>query len=538
MARFLFALIGAAVFGGVVVGPVAASPVIVQGGQIGAIRVQLDSVPIAGLVTVLMRDIVRVPYSISPGVLGDVRPISVQLSLPRNDLAVSVVHYLRSIGLEVVLSSGTVLVSKPGEMDAKASPPPASSYTGSGDEVKPAGRRSEYVGPHRPARASGVQPAADVSGLPAADSGAGRVVDVDPDSTGAGQFGQAQPQAPAPPRDLMLVRPAHRSPAEISLLIRPLFPRIVIAERRGSAVVGESIVGPLETDVLAVSGSKEDLDRLETFVRAIDTPRPVVSVHGILVQVSTTTSTGSALTMLGSVLSSRLSFGLSSSVAPGDTFAKYTGGGGLSVAISALRADGRFKVIAEPSVLALSGSIATLNSGASVPTVAGVTLDKNGSPLQSIVYRDSGVTLAVQPEVRGGEIELDVHQERSSFAQTQTGVNNSPTLNHATAHNRFSLLSGETVALAALAENTTNSSRSGLFSRFMPVRNSATSDSQLVLLLQASVVDGAKVSKPIFQRFAAPEPDKKPAQDPEQHFSRRHPAPSPHVLPVDLVAQQ
>ena len=54
-------------------------------------------------------------------------------------------------------------------------------------------------------------------------------------------------------------------------------------------------------------------------------------------------------------------------------------------------------------------------------------LDKNGNPIQSVDYKQSGVS-DCNPEIREDIIELQLGQELSNFVVTKTGVNGSPTL--------------------------------------------------------------------------------------------------------------
>jgi len=87
-----------------------------------------------------------------------------------------------------------------------------------------------------------------------------------------------------------------------------------------------------------------------------------------------------------------------------------------------------------------------------------------------------------------GEIQLTVQQERSSFARTLTGVNDSPTLNQTTATAQLILTPGQTVAIAGLDEQSESDTRSGLFGGLLPSRTRSNRHSQLVLLVQADLV--------------------------------------------------
>lgn len=60
--------------------------------------------------------------------------------------------------------------------------------------------------------------------------------------------------------------------------------------------------------------------------------------------------------------------------------------------------------------------------------------------------------LTAKPEIREEVIELELSQELSSFVQTNTGVNNSPTLIKRSVNTRLTLVPGEVVILAGLQD--------------------------------------------------------------------------------------
>lgn len=421
-------------------------------GPSGPVRVQLDAMPVGGLVTLLMRDVMRVPYSISPDVLSDGRPVSVNLVLPRADLPVAIVRYLRGLGLAVELKGGTVFVSK------------------------------------RPIEVAGVSPGAFSSPVEPVQS---------PLASPAPLV--ARPQE----MDILLVRLAHRAPGEIAPMLEPLFPGLTIAFRDASAPKDNgTIATEFEPDQLALGGEPAVLERVKAFISAVDQPRPVVSVRGVVLQVASSSASSSALSVLASVLGNRVQLQANAAATPADTSLRIVAGG-LNAVLSAVKGDGRFKVVAEPSLTLTSGATGTLNSGSQVPTLGAVTYTENGAPIRSVVYRDSGVTLTVKPVVRLGEIALDVTQERSSFARTQTGQDETPTLNRASVSGRFAMVPGMTVAFAGLEERTESAQRSGLLGGLLSAKSRDKSQAQLLVLLQADVTPDTRDGKPTFQRFPA-----------------------------------
>ncbi|WP_321572735.1 hypothetical protein [Citrobacter koseri] len=70
-------------------------------------------------------------------------------------------------------------------------------------------------------------------------------------------------------------------------------------------------------------------------------------------------------------------------------------------------------------------------------------------PIQSIEYRSSGVILDVKPQIRTDNIDLVIKQQLSSFAKTDTGVNNSPTLIKREVNTEVSAADGDIILLVA-----------------------------------------------------------------------------------------
>jgi general secretion pathway protein D len=435
----------------------------------GPVRVQLDSMPTGALVTMLMRDVMGVPYVIAPDVLANTKPVSVNLVMPRNDLPVRVVQFLRSLGLVVKLRGGTVYVSGApiaeygGASSSQFVQAPPSPFQGSPAPMAPS-MPSMFAGPEVPLPSS--SPVTAV--------------------------------ADEPPGIVAIIEPAHRSPSELADVVRSVLPGLSIAVREVSAPQGDRIVDRLEPTVLVLSGTKRDISMASQLVRSIDKPRAAVAIKAVLFEIRTSKARGSALSLLASVLSGKVGLGINAGEAGGDQFVKIAAGG-VSAVLSAVRTDGRFQVVAEPSLAAVSGASASINSGSQVPTIGEVSYSENGTPIRSVVYRDSGVSLTVTPTVRRGEIELRVQQERSTFARTENGVNDSPTLNKSTARSLIAIAPGETVAIAGLDERSDTSSRDGFLGGALGSRKREEGTSQLVLLVQADIAPDGRKGEPSIQ---------------------------------------
>lgn len=470
------------------VGPVGGSSAArdrVERAPVGSLKVQLDAMPIGAVVTMLMRDVMGVPYVISSDVLDDDRAVSVDLTIPPGEVPQRVVEFLRAMALEVVVRSGTVYVSKGGRgVSAGASgaafapPVQIGAAVPSGSPLAPPASGGRSVG--SPAIAS-------------------------PRWGVAGASGVGEPQAGliADPLTIAVVTPAHRSVRELAEVIEGVLPELTMAARSGSEPRGGEIVDQLEPDRLVLSGSRAMLDRAIELVLLLDKPRPTVEIRAVVFEVRTNEARASALSLLAEI--GDLEIGSRVGAAPGEQFLRIATGG-LQAVLSATRGDGRFQIVAEPSLAALSGTVARINSGSQVPTVGAVSYGEDGVPIRSIIYRDSGVSLTVRPVVRGGEIELAVEQERSSFERTTTGVDESPTLNRASASAKVSIRPGETIAIAGLDERSESTTRSGFLGGLIGSRDRTKGEGQLLLLLQADLAQDQRAGVALVE-FIEPEVD-------------------------------
>jgi len=405
------------------------------------VRVQLDAMPTGALVVLLMRDVMGVPYVISPDVLADQRPTSVNLAMPRSELPQRVVQFLRGIGLSVTLNGGTVYVAKSG------------------------GATAIGIGGNLPSGSPLAQPQPAVP--PASMT-----------------YGAATPVEPAEPSVFAVITPSHRAVGDLAQVLEAVLPNLVVGARSGSAAVGGRVEDVLEPDSLVIAGARSDIDTAVQLVGSLDRPVPTVEIRAVVFNVRSSTAHASALSVLASL--GGLEIASSPAALPGEQFLRIATGG-LRAVLSATRGDGRFRVVAEPSLSALSGTVATLNSGSQVPTLGSVSYSEDGTPLRSVVYRDSGVSLTVRPVVRAGGIDINVQQERSTFVRTETGVDESPTLERSSASSTITLRPGETIAIAGLDERSTGSTRSGFFGGLLGARSEDTSEGQLLLLIQADI---------------------------------------------------
>jgi type II secretory pathway component GspD/PulD (secretin) len=198
---------------------------------------------------------------------------------------------------------------------------------------------------------------------------------------------------------------------------------------------------------------------------------------------------GSALELAVSALGGRFNFSMGSAQAA-DNFIGIKSST-VSLIMQALDSDSRFKVLSSPSVRVGSGQTASLTVGEDVPVLGAVTYPVvGGAPVQSVEYRSSGVLFNISPVVRDASITVQVDQQVSSFVNTTTGVNNSPTLTKRQLATNISLFDGDVVVIGGLRGDKESfaGSRAPFLSSLFGSKSREKSHSEILLFLQLKKV--------------------------------------------------
>jgi general secretion pathway protein D len=133
--------------------------------------------------------------------------------------------------------------------------------------------------------------------------------------------------------------------------------------------------------------------------------------------------------------------------------------------LDALRGVSDVKVLSTPSVVVLDNQVATLQVGDQVPvaTASATVLTGTGAPVvNTIDYRNTGVILRVVPRINSnGNVLLDVEQEISNVAAGSAG-SLTPTVSQRRVKSSIAVASGQTVLLAGLISERSDTSHTGL----------------------------------------------------------------------------
>lgn len=302
-----------------------------------------------------------------------------------------------------------------------------------------------------------------------------------------------------PSLDLFFYRPKHRDGGYLVEMLSPLFRgkftlQRVIASQEGSTFNKSNIAAPQGSalgniqqgvDQLLFSGSTKETEALQKLLAQVDVDPGQVVVSGVLYEVQLGSHNGSALGLAGSILGGKLNVNFGA-VSLADNFLSFKTGA-LSAIVQALDSDSRFKVLSTPQVRVKSGKTATFNVGEDVPVLGAVTYPQGtATPVQAVDYRSSGVIFTVSPIVRDGSIDVNIDQQVSSFAQTTTGVNNSPTLTKRQLTSVVSTHDGEVIVIGGLRQQKDSQAGTGLsfLPGFMKSHSEDATSSEILLFLK------------------------------------------------------
>lgn len=233
-------------------------------------------------------------------------------------------------------------------------------------------------------------------------------------------------------------------------------------------------------DYILFAGSPKETAKLQKLLAQVDVATGEVVIKVYMYEVGSTDSDASALGLVMSILGGKVQAGIAG-VTLGDYLRLKTSS--IDLVASALKSDGRFKVMTAPHQRVRSGKTARFVSGSQVSVLGAIVTNQNGSTQQSFDRIESGTILEISPVVRDDGVDVDLFQQVSSFVRTDTS--SQPTLNKRELRTSLSVQDGEVIVIAGLNDSKEDDSKSGLwFLPFALSKNKTSSNSQLVLVLE------------------------------------------------------
>lgn len=271
--------------------------------------------------------------------------------------------------------------------------------------------------------------------------------------------------------DFVVYAPKHKSVAQLRQALGGMFAGQFAGDERQ----------------IVFKGAKGETAKLKKILRHFDTKPAELVVRGKIYEVSKKNTDASSLSIIADVFKNA---GLA--VSSGSQLVNFLSfkDSHVNAYFSALDKDDRFKLISEPSLRIQANKTATLTVGADVPTLGSVTY-QDGQPVQSVVYRSSGLIFELTPEIYENSITLTVRQEMSNFGETANGVNGSPTLTKREIKTTITAIDGETVILGGLNETKNTGSKAGLsfLPDFFGSKSNTSDQTEIILSLEIKKVE-------------------------------------------------
>lgn len=271
--------------------------------------------------------------------------------------------------------------------------------------------------------------------------------------------------------DFVVYAPKHKSVAQLRQALGGMFAGQFAGDERQ----------------IVFKGAKGETAKLRKILKTFDTKPAELVVRGKIYEVSKKTTDASSLSIIADVFKNA---GLA--VSSGSQLVNFLSfkDSHVNAYFSALDKDDRFKLISEPSLRIQANKTATLTVGADVPTLGSVTY-QDGQPVQSVVYRSSGLIFELTPEIYENSVTLTVRQEMSNFGETANGVNGSPTLTKREIKTTITAIDGETVILGGLNETKNTGSQAGLsfLPDFFGAKSNTSDQTEIILSLEIKKVE-------------------------------------------------
>lgn len=170
-----------------------------------------------------------------------------------------------------------------------------------------------------------------------------------------------------------------------------------------------------DTNSVIVMTSSKNYEKIKKIIEELDIPTPQVLIKVLIAELTTTD--GSDIGVSWSLLNEQ-SNGDSSlnefdyTPLPTEGFTSQVISGDLTVTLKALREVGKLNILSRPYIMTSNNQTATINVGQRYPFITDSQITDNGNTINTVDYRDIGITLEVTPNINvDGLVIMDVNPE-------------------------------------------------------------------------------------------------------------------------------
>jgi general secretion pathway protein D len=290
------------------------------------------------------------------------------------------------------------------------------------------------------------------------------------------------------------------------------------ADNSGPPAGSATITADETNNAVVIYGTPQEYQTIEAALRQLDSAPLQVLLEAAIAEVTLTNNLQYGVQYFYQP-SDKHTFGLSNSdsinigqVFPGFSY-MFSEGTNIRVVLNTLAQVTHVEVVSSPEILVLNNHTATLQVGDQVPiaTSQAVSVVGSSSPIvNTIEYRATGVILKVTPRVnQGGMVTMEISQEVSDVASTNTSTLDSPTITQRKIDSTIAVQDNETIALGGLIKNSTTRGSSGLpYLSELPVvgglfgtKNNKVDRTELIVLITPHVIDNLQKARAVTEEL-------------------------------------
>ncbi|MGQ3093093.1 MAG: secretin N-terminal domain-containing protein [Roseateles sp.] len=284
-----------------------------------------------------------------------------------------------------------------------------------------------------------------------------------------------------------------------------------------------SVVVDQSSNMLIFQAEPDEYSQISSLLQMLDRPAKAALIEVTVAELSTIDSSQLGIEWLASHdygngnigrYGTQGGTGIGSS---GFTFRLLNAAGSVKAALNALASTNQATILSSPRVQARNGEQATIQVGQEVPiitsqqtTTGTITTPTQAGILQTVQYRSTGVILRVKPVIHSGDqVDIEVEQEVSAAAATNTGVNTSPTFSTRKLSTKMTLRNGATVMMGGLISNDTTQGNAGvpflkdipLIGNLFSTRTSGGNRRELVILITPYILNDSSEAEAMTAAF-------------------------------------
>lgn len=235
---------------------------------------------------------------------------------------------------------------------------------------------------------------------------------------------------------------------------------------------GVRVIADEINNAILVYGMRNDYEKIEAALRRLDVPPAQVLIEASIIEVTLSNDLQYGLQWIfndksrsglsGTGVLSGTGGGVLGAAQTGFSYSLSNSLGNVRAVLNALADKSLLNVISSPSLMVLDNHTANISVGTQQPVQSGQTVTTGGVVSNSIVYKDTGVTLAVTPSVNASNmVTLQIAQAVTDVGAVDTATGQRAFLQRQI-NSKVAIRSGETLVLGGLIRDNATSGKTGL----------------------------------------------------------------------------